>query len=132
IGAPVLVNHKILYQYNFADPAVNPIVAVDTNLPSFTDPETGAVQNDPFSGEIYVAWGTNNLLSTTDGGWFYSANPNVVIIMASADGGNQFTNAITVNDATNPDRTAPQNGISIVAGTPSGSPQIVISQGTPT
>jgi subtilisin-like proprotein convertase family protein len=131
-GAPVLVNHRILYQYNFADPAVNPVVAVDNNLPTFTDPETGAVQTDPFAGEVYVAWGTNNELSTTNNGWFYSTNPNVVKIMASADGGTTFTNAIPVNDATNPDRTAPANGISIVAGQPSGSPQIVISQGTPT
>src|SRR5262249_38554914 len=64
---PITFQAKPLYLWANNDPAVNPTIVVDTNLPSFTDPITGATQNDPLSGEIYVAWNTNNALPTPNG-----------------------------------------------------------------
>ena len=43
------------------DPAFRPVLAVDSNLASFTDPDdAGYTQTDPFVGNVYVAWSTNN------------------------------------------------------------------------
>ncbi len=99
---------KILYQWahqapanNLSDPAFNPTIVIDTNNPSFTDPQTDRVQGSPYSvvenpsvsGEfnstIYVAW--NNRHQTGAG----SANQGGTIrLTTSADGGRQFSTPV--------------------------------------
>ena len=49
---------KVLYQWNSTsnDTVTDPTMQVDDNLPTFTDPATGQVQTDPYSGNVYVSW----------------------------------------------------------------------------
>jgi len=109
-------SQRVLYEWaSGVDPAVRPTLAVDDNLASFTDPTTSQVQTDPFSNTIYVAYGLNETVPTGPAANNY--NPNTVRLIASADGGQSFTNPQLLND----------NGHS----NPShaGSPRIAISQG---
>src|SRR5262249_19164015 len=106
------------------DPAFNPTLAVDSNLPallpnpanpankvSFIDPTTGATQADflannhinpatrlpnPNFDQIYVAWNQQNKLPT--GGTVPPLNQHVIRLTTSADGGNQFSFPVTVNN----------------------------------
>jgi len=88
-----LITNKVLYEW-VQDAALNPVLAVDSNLPTFTDPDTQAVQTDAFSGNVYVAWSTNNVAPTN----FNNFNPNVVKVIASSDGGATFTTQTFAND----------------------------------
>ncbi len=87
-AAPVpAIADKILYAWN-TDAAIDPIVAVDDTLSTYVDPRTGATVTNPFSGNVYVAWGTDDSLGS----------PNTIKIVASSDGGQSFTPRRTVND----------------------------------
>src|SRR5262249_28047440 len=50
VSTPAQITHpianKVLYTWDGHDAAYNPVVAVDNNAPSYTDPATGAVQID--------------------------------------------------------------------------------------
>ncbi len=107
------IGNKVLYQWFNQDPAYNPVVAVDANLPatatsgpSFTDPQvsgatqtdTMAVMIDPTTGApstsstavpkgIYVGWNTNN----TEPNGSSPATVSHIMIAASGDGGKTFT-----------------------------------------
>src|SRR5262249_10333152 len=62
-----------------ANPAFTPAIAIDTNLPSFTDPDTGVTQTDPNAGRVYVLWNTNNAAPAGDdtgAGTITNFNPN--------------------------------------------------------
>jgi len=83
-----------------------PMVAVDNNLPTFTDPMTGLTVTDPFAGNVYIAW--------TTGG--------AVQLIGSSD----IAKATT---ATDPFFFSPPRIISDASGSCS-SPRMVISQGT--
>jgi subtilisin-like proprotein convertase family protein len=49
----------VVYQWSGQDPALNPVIAVDNNLPSFTDPDTGVTRTDTMVGKgVYIAWNT--------------------------------------------------------------------------
>jgi subtilisin-like proprotein convertase family protein len=117
---------KLLYTWaGNEDPALNVTMAVDNNPPLFVDPDTGAVQQDPFAGTVYVAWGMNNTNGSTikvGGGTFNSAinpfDPNPIKMVASSDGGVDFTTHTFVNDGQNVGNDRNQL------------PKIVISQGT--
>ncbi len=88
-NAPVqTIANKIIYAWN-GDAAINPVLAVDNTLPTFTDPNTGQTLNNPFVGYVYIAWGTDDLAG---------ANPNTIKMVASSDGGQTFTTRRTVND----------------------------------
>src|SRR5262249_30050179 len=88
-------------------------------LPSFTDPDTGRVQQDGLAGDVVIAWNTNLTPPSPAPAVF---NPSVIKLMVSSDGGNSFTPAVTANDAgtfTNTERDAhPQ--IAFVQGSSSG------------
>ena len=78
---------------------MTPTLAVDTNLPTFTDPTTGnATQTDPFSGNVYVAWA--EIDSNTSGG-IPGFNPNTIRMAASSDQGANFTHAAYVDNSSN-------------------------------
>jgi subtilisin-like proprotein convertase family protein len=119
-----------------ADAAAYPTLAVDSNVPSFTDPTTGVIQTDPFSGNIYVAWA--EIDSNTYNGIF-SFNPNTIRMTASSDQGLSFTHAAYVDNSSN----ANGHNSTIVTNPPSNTPlhgstarytqpQISISQGSAT
>ena len=91
---------QILYQWYGEDPAFNPVVAIDTNQPTFTDPSTGVVQTDTLANDhlvngvsvpkaIFVSWNENLTLP--------QIHPNrpsplsAVLIAVSEDGANSFT-----------------------------------------
>ncbi len=113
-----VISNESLYRWVGQDVALNPVVAVDNNLSSYTDPATGAVQTDTMAGKaIYVAWNTNNTPSGFPG---VTIDPNVIHVTASGDGGNTFTTDVLVNDNGN----GPGLG--------HGAPQILFTQGTAT
>src|SRR5207244_966829 len=103
-----------LYEWSGYDSALTPTITVDTNQKSFTDPDTQAKQTDPFSNTIYVAWATVTKAPNNASDF----NPNVIKVMASADGAASFTTPITVNSN---EYSGNQH---------MGYPELVVSQGT--
>ena len=129
-GVPVqTIQNKIIYAWN-GDAAINPVVAVDNTLPTFTDPNTFQTLNNPFVGYVYIAWGTDDLAG---------GNPNTIKLVASSDGGQTFTTRRTINDEQGAggqffQPTAPGVFPANVSGNSGAQrnthPRIVISQGT--
>jgi subtilisin-like proprotein convertase family protein len=72
------------------DRLVNPVIAIDNNLPSFTDPATGQTQTDPHAGTIYVSYGTINVPPMTAAP-DPTFNPNKIEVIASSDNGVTFS-----------------------------------------
>jgi subtilisin-like proprotein convertase family protein len=110
LGSDPRSTGNIVYSWVGDDPASNVTVAVDNNVPSFVDNATVAgqpsTQTDPFVqvdpanpqhliAPIYVAWNTTYTAPTGATGTF---NPNVIQVVASADGGLNFTTPVTVNN----------------------------------
>jgi hypothetical protein len=128
------VDTKVLYQWIGTDAAITPVIVVDSNLRTYTDPKTGAVQLDPTvdatsgMGPIYIAWSTVNKapFSQTPDPQF---NPDVIKVLVSGDGGNSFSTQVYAN-----------KGLASIGGTsfdPNRGferdlvPQLAVSQGTP-
>jgi subtilisin-like proprotein convertase family protein len=115
------ISNNVLYKWDGYDAALNPVIAVDNNLPSYTDPTTGLTQVDTMVGKaVYVAWNTQNatpgLFPRVD-----QTNPNVIRVVASGDGGQTFSTLEFANNDGN--NLTPFNGYA--------SPQIAFTQGTP-
>jgi subtilisin-like proprotein convertase family protein len=110
----------LVYQWANSDAAFAPQLAVDNNLPTFKDPATQALQSDPASGTVYVAWATRTTAPTATPTPDF--NPNSIRIVASADGGNTFTVPVYVNAGGNITRDNPNERNAF--------PSLVISQGT--
>jgi hypothetical protein len=101
-------NFQVLGRYfNSVDRIINPTVTVDPNPVSFTDPETGQIQLDPFTGSpVYVAWNTITNTPAPIGGadingvglGNYPFNPNSIKIVGSHDGGRMFTTEQFISD----------------------------------
>ncbi|MFO0841894.1 MAG: proprotein convertase P-domain-containing protein [Gemmataceae bacterium] len=53
-------NGQVLYRWLNQDPAYNPVVAIDTNVPSFTDPASGITQTDSMAATFSRAFTTVN------------------------------------------------------------------------
>ncbi|HZU38556.1 MAG TPA: hypothetical protein VFA18_21705, partial [Gemmataceae bacterium] len=108
-----------LYGWTRDDPVINASMAVNTNLPTFTDPDTGRVQQDGLAGDIAIVWNTNLTPPSPAPAVF---NPSVIKLMVSSDGGNSFTPAVTANDvgtSSNTERDAnPQ--VAFIQGSSSG------------
>jgi subtilisin-like proprotein convertase family protein len=93
---------KAVYTW-VGDQALEPTLAVDNSLPTFQDPTTLSVQNDPRAGNVYVAWATNDV--APQGGIINSSktfDPNIIKLIASNDGAATFTDGIPVNDGVLP------------------------------
>jgi subtilisin-like proprotein convertase family protein len=110
-GPPSTVNP--IYRWQGGDAALTPTLAVDNNVASFTD--GGSTQIDPHAGNVYVAWETND--AAPKGVTVY--NPNLIKIMSSADGGQNFTYQAYLNTNHGQGPTYDQ-------------PKIAISQGSST
>ena len=107
------------------DAAWSPTLAVNSNVVTYTDPDTGititdsTIVTDPVTGNplfypVYVAFATN-YGPTGDGGTY---NPNSIKLVASVDGGNTFTAEAYVNSNGNRGRSS------------HATPRMVVSQGT--
>ncbi len=110
-GVPNTLNP--IYRWQGADGAITPTMAVDTNVPSFTS--NGMTQTDPFAGNLYVAWETNDAAPKN-----VTQNANTIKLMASADNGQSFTSQVYLNS-----HVLHRDNLY-------DSPKIAISQGTPT
>jgi subtilisin-like proprotein convertase family protein len=111
-----------LYRWVQDDPVLNPIIAIDTNTPSYTDPQTGATTTDYFTNQpIYIAWNTNNTAPTVE---FANGNftPAVIKVMASLNGGLNWTTPIFVS--------GPNTQASNFTNQRAAQPQILFPQGT--
>ncbi len=116
-----------LYGWAGKDPAINPEVVVDDNLPVYTDPTTGKTQTDPYSGNVYVTWNTDNNAPgiTTHAGIF---NPNTIVATASSDDGATWSGIEFISQGVGGLQSPNYYG----NGNPSSYsyPQIAVSQGT--
>ena len=126
-GTPTL---NPIYRWQAADSAVTPTLAVDDNVPSFSD--GASTQNDPFAGNVYVAWQTVD--AAPKGVTVY--NPNTIKLMASSDEGRNFTYQAYLNghgsgNTFNSPRIAISQGSSGVAGLAAGQVTIVYDNGGP-
>jgi len=117
---------NILYGWSSSssdDTITHPTMQVDSNLPSFTDPTTGQVQTDPYSGDIYVSWSGIDVKPSL----FLPVslfNPNRIKLIVSSDGGNNFTSeTIASVNSLNPDN---DNGPTTERNT---TPALTVSQG---
>ena len=134
-GSPVIQRFKsptgVSNQFNILDQwlpgddaAVAPTMAVDDNVPSFTDPVTGEVQSDPSSGNVYVAWASTIIQPQATLPFIPTAlyNTSPIFLSVSSNGGQTFS----VDGAIN--TVGYDNG---GAGTAErdATPQIIISQG---
>jgi subtilisin-like proprotein convertase family protein len=88
---------NVIYRWVQDDPVLNPIIAVDNNTPSFTDPQTGATTTDYLTNQpIYIAWNTNNTAPTLVNP-SASFTPAVIKVMGSVDGGITWTTPVFVS-----------------------------------
>jgi subtilisin-like proprotein convertase family protein len=109
------IDNKILYEWVNVDPAFSPTITVDNNPSTFQDPSTGVQQNDPFSGNVYVAWSTAYTAPTGAGNF----NPNSIKVIASSDGGDTFSGEIFANSNMSTGKQHDSH------------PKLVVSAGTP-
>jgi subtilisin-like proprotein convertase family protein len=90
--------YNIIYQWLPADDqAFDPTMAVDDNIPSFTDPTTGDVQTDISSGNVYVAWASGTVAPASPSPPSPFFNPNAILMVTSTDGGQDFSAQETIN-----------------------------------
>ncbi|OJW21002.1 MAG: hypothetical protein BGO49_30085 [Planctomycetales bacterium 71-10] len=122
VGTPGWVSDTIVRQY-VTDAVFNPTLTIDDNLPTFTDPDTGYVQTDPYAGNIWIGWSTNENTPTGDAfvpnGQVW--NPNSIQVITSSDGGRTFSGSTQVN---NQSRWTGATGVFAMA-----TPKIVVGQG---
>ena len=96
----------------------SPTIAVDNNVASFTDPDTGKKQTDSGAGNVYiVATEENAVPSGFTGDW----NPLTTTLWTSTNGGTTFGNHLTGNSGLGLGNVGPQR---------EAAPKIAISQGT--
>jgi hypothetical protein len=129
-ATPTLVKTTPVYSWDTpdsgssADEAVTPVLAVDSNVASFTDPTTGAVQTDPFSGNVYVVWASVD--SNIADGAISNFNPNTIRMAASSNLGVSFTAPAYVDNSSNANQNSGHASTARYV-----APQLTISQGTP-
>ncbi len=93
---------KPVYSWSGVDAASYPTLAVDTNLPVYTDLNSkgGTVsQVDPYAGNVYIAWASTD--TNTAPVPIPNFNPNTIKFMSSSDQGSDFTHAAFVDDTSN-------------------------------
>jgi len=128
-GSPVQEFDRVVRQY-VVDAVFNPTLTVDDNQATFTDPLTGLVQSDPYAGNVWIAWSTNEAAPTGD--YFVRQgvawNPNSIQAISSSNGGQSFSGAFLLNGNNNLGaawgRYTPTTGTFANA-----TPKIAVSQG---
>lgn len=112
------LTNKIVYE-SMQDQALTPTMAIDDNVASFPDVDSHGNpynQTDPYAGNIYIAWATNDQPFQNAPSSF---NPNRILMIASSNQGNDFSGPIVINQG---------GGSGAQRET---TPQIAISQGRP-
>ena len=106
---PAAQTHKVVYQWMDRDPAFNPVVGVNNNLPTYTDPQTGTTWRDPLNNRtlspgvpptpVYVAWNGNGTATTNRDnlGPADVFDPNAIFVSSTFDRGTSFSSPLTVN-----------------------------------
>ncbi|MFO0880897.1 MAG: proprotein convertase P-domain-containing protein [Gemmataceae bacterium] len=121
-SGPTQEFENILHEWYLQEPIYNPVVAIDNNVPSYTDPTTGQTMTDTMAGKaLYVAWNTNTQNPEANRGG------NGIRLMASVDGGNTFTTPVWVNTQIDPVSNTLNGGPSNSA---ISGPQILFTQGS--
>ncbi|MEO6811427.1 MAG: Ig-like domain-containing protein [Isosphaeraceae bacterium] len=95
--APVASPRTVVREW-IQDPVFTPMLAVDDNLPSYSDTDASGLvrtQTDPYSGTVYIAWASQDAAPALVPTNF---NPNSIQIIASANGGQTFTTSRILND----------------------------------
>ena len=112
------VNYNLINQWlPSSDFAITPTMAVDSNVPSFTDPTTGDVQTDISSGNIYIAW-SGTIIPPAGNPLGANFNPSPILMVVSSDQGQTFSAPEAINNSAYGPTTERD-----------ATPQIVISQG---
>ena len=91
-----------VYSWSGVDAASYPTLAVDTNLPVYTDTNARGEtvsQVDPYAGNVYVAWASTD--TNTAPNPIPQFNPNTIKLTSSSDQGTTFTHAAFVDDTSN-------------------------------
>ena len=125
-NAPAGQPQQTVYSWNRS--ATIPIVkairdatlAVDDNLPSFTDPVTGVTQTDAGSGRVYITWEDD--VPVPSGYPAALWNPNAIDLLTSTNGGASFSMATEIGGA----HAAGRSDFEADA-----APRLAVSQGTP-
>jgi subtilisin-like proprotein convertase family protein len=103
-NVPAAGQNNVLAQYFNGEKDLNPVVAVDNNVPTFSDTTPGGstvTQTDTMVGKaVYVAFTHVDVAPVSPGEASSGAtfNPDTVKVIASADGGLTFTTQQYVND----------------------------------
>ncbi|OWK40279.1 proprotein convertase P-domain-containing protein [Fimbriiglobus ruber] len=100
-------SYSTIYQWIGQDTANNPVIAVDNNLPSFTDPTTATTQTDTMdsaagqSKAIYIAWnGGDSAAPAGDlNGSGLTFNPSPILAAVSGNDGGTWTEPVPVSDS---------------------------------
>ena len=103
--------------WNGESQVISPVLAVDSSVPTFSDSDSSGTtqsQSDPYSGNVYVSWETNDALPTGA----QNFNPNQIVVVASSDGGQNFSGLQLMSTQGN---FGAQRNVT---------PQIVVSQGS--
>ena len=120
------VSNNQVYGWDGEDSAASPTIAVDTNVPSFTDINASGqtvTQRDPFAGNVYIAWSQTDTPFTNPPGTF---QPNTIKMTASSDDGTTFTHEAYVDNTSNANFGGSHNS---GVGARYAQPRIAISQG---
>jgi hypothetical protein len=120
------------------DPAVTPVLAVDSNLESFTDPTSNTTVTDNFAGNVYVVWASVDTNSANPA--IPGFNPNTIRMVTSSNQGRSFTvpayvdNSANINNYNSPVITNPPSNSYPLHDTSAryAEPQVTISQGNGT
>ncbi len=83
---PFTIDPYVLYRWLNQDPAFNPVIAVDTNEPLFTDPTTGAQQADSMAANLSNGAGSVVSVTLTNGGAGYATPPTVTFTGGGGSG----------------------------------------------
>ena len=121
-GSPSFVNETIVYQWMDADAAYTPYVAIDTNLATFSDVDSGGVtrtQTDPHvstqtsaaTTAVYVAFATAADTNPT---------ASAIKLVGSGDGGNDWSAPLLVSN---------EGGLTTYGGGGAAAPKILFTQG---
>ncbi len=119
-----------VYAWDGNDALSAPSMAIDANVPSFTDVDSRGnprVQVDPYAGNVYVSWSTTDT-NRSGNAAINPFNPNSIKVVASSDQGQTFTHAAFVDNLSNANFGASHSN---PGGTQYAQPTLAVSQGRP-
>ncbi len=116
-----------VYSWSGVDAATFPTLAVDTNLPTYTDVNSSGIpvtQVDPYAGNVYVAWASTDTNTAPVG--IFDFNPKTIKMVGSSDQGTTFSHVAFVDNTSNANFGGFHEGVDRYT-----QPTIAIAQGGP-